>query len=287
MKILFTGSRSLAGREYFDRLGKAGYDVIGVSRVEADQSIRVDLADPDLASKLPDERFDVLIHCAATVPLDERASTWEECAPVNVHSTVNLLRWAENRVSRIILVSSCAVYGGEKLYTPTDEHHPLHPDTAYAMTKYAQEQIVHAFCFGRNLPLAIMRLGYVYGPGMNAARAVVALLRSVKEGKKITLRNPDTAGLHLIHTSDIARIGAGLLTQGSGVFNVVTPQMITLREYVETAVEVVGKRVEIETTTTDPKITNFYSSRLGEVGLLPTVSLKDGIASLLSQNGVN
>lgn len=283
MKIIFTGATSLAGSEYFELLQKHGHSVLGVSRKEAADCIQVDLADCDSVAKLPDEDFDALVHCAATVPLDERASTWEECAPVNVEGTISLLRWAEKRVRRIVLVSSCAVYGAAKVYAPTDERHPLRPDTFYALSKYTQEQLVHAFCIARHLPLVIMRLGYVYGPGMNSSRAVVVLLRSVLEGKKVTLRNPDSAGLHLIHTNDIASIGVELLTRGNGIFNVTSPQLITLRDYVNAAMEVTGKRVEVIYEQTDTRVTNWYSSGLGALGLLPQVSLKEGIASLVPQ----
>src|SRR5260370_11903125 len=142
MRILFTGATSVAGREYFRQLGASGHDVTAGSRKDIPNHIRVDLSDPGSLSGLPDERFDVLVHCASYVPLNEQASTWEQCAPVNVAGTVHLLGWAERRVRRIILVSSCAVYGAARAYTPTDEHHPLPPDTFYGITKYAQEQHV-------------------------------------------------------------------------------------------------------------------------------------------------
>jgi len=136
-------------------------------------------------------------------------------------------------LQRVILVSSCAVYGSAKAYTPTDESHPVRPDTIYAITKYAQEQIVHAFCTSRNMPSAIMRLGYVYGPDIHPSRAVAKLLQGVVEGQGLTLRNADSAGLHLIHTSDIARIGIGLLGSGSGVYNVVSPSVVDCEHRIE------------------------------------------------------
>jgi nucleoside-diphosphate-sugar epimerase len=283
MRILFTGATSFAGREYFRQLAASGHDVTGVSRKDIRNHIIItaDLSDPNSVTCPPDEQFDVLVHCASFVPLNEQASTWEQCAPANVAGTVHLLMWAERRVRRVILVSSCAVYGSEKAFTPTDESHPVRPDTFYSITKYAQEQLVHAFCSSRNIPLAIMRLGYVYGPQIHPSRAVARLLRNIEEGKGLTLRNPNSAGLHLIHTADIARIGLGLLNSGSGTYNVVSPEFISLRRYVDTAMDVVGRTVDVKCEGGDLRISNWYATRLGTIGLLPNVSLKEGIRTML------
>jgi nucleoside-diphosphate-sugar epimerase len=284
MRILFTGATSFAGREFFRQLAASGHDVTGVSRKDLRNHTKADLSDPAALRSLPDEQFDMLVHCASYVPLNEQTGTWEQCAPANIDGTVHLLTWAEGRVRRVILVSSCAVYGSAKAYTPTDESHPVRPDTIYAITKYAQEQIVHAFCTSRNMPLAIMRLGYVYGPDIHPSRAVAKLLQGVVEGQGLTLRNADSAGLHLIHTSDIARIGIGLLGSGSGVYNVVSPEFVSLRRYVETAMEVVGQRVDVKCEGDDSRVSNWYATSLGRVGLLPNISLKDGIRSMLADS---
>ncbi len=216
---------------------------------------------------------------------DERGSRWDECYQRNVQATARLLNWAENRVGRVLLASSCAVYGAEKIYVPTDEKHPLRPDTAYALSKYAQEQLVQAMARCRNIPLAIMRLGYVYGPGLDSGRAIARLLNMVNEGKPITLTNSTAIGLHLIHVDDITRIGEALLTTGEGVFNSVSPRHISLREYVDTAMDVLGRQVEVTVRDTPgAPVTNSYSARrLHErIGLTPAVSLREGIASIAS-----
>ncbi len=285
MKVLFTGATSLAGSEWCRQLLRDGHHVSVVSRQEQPTipTVHADLCSEGAEAQLPDERFDVLIHFASYVPSDEKNSTWEVCAPTNVDGTIRLLRWAEGRVGRIVLASSCAVYGAVKLYTPTDERHPLWPDTDYALSKYAQEQVVQAFCVSRAIPFVTMRLGYVYGPGVRSERAIVKLLHMVQAGKPITLTNATTAGLHLIHTRDIAHIGTHLMQQGCGAYNVVSGRHISLLEYVRTAMEVTGSRCEV-TSTDDPeaRVTNWYSiDWLMREGIQPQVSLREGIATLL------
>jgi UDP-glucuronate 4-epimerase len=286
IRILFTGATSFAGRLLHDRLREADHEVIAVSRQgRPDQfHCRADLTSPTLADDLPGGDFDVLVNFASYVPLDERGSQWNDCYQQNVLTIGRLLGWAAGRVGRIVHASSCAVYGADKLYTPTDEDHPLRPDTAYALSKYAQEQLHQAFSRAQDIPVAILRLGYVYGPGLHSSRAIVRLLEMVREGKPIRLTNSNTAGLHLIHVEDIAQVGTAMLTEGAGAYNLTSSRHISLREYVQTCMSVVGRTVEV-TSDDDPEaaITNHYSARrLHERhGLRASVSLADGVASLI------
>src|SRR5881628_3698982 len=117
MKILVTGASGLAASRLLPLLRREKHDVTTTSRraVASDRHVHCDLAvSPE---PLPDEEFDSLIHFAALVPQNERTIDWPACARVNIGGTVNLLRWAEGRVKRIVLASSCAVYG-EAMSTP-------------------------------------------------------------------------------------------------------------------------------------------------------------------------
>jgi UDP-glucose 4-epimerase len=272
-------------------LVSAGHEVTAVSRRPTDEPgfATVDLESPDAATQLPDQQFDVLVHFASYVPLNEGASTWPECYERNVLSTAHLLSWAVPRVRRMLVASSCAVYGADKLYAPTDEGHPLRPDTAYALSKYAQEQLLQAASRLHAIPLVMLRLGYVYGPGLAASKAVVRMLMKIANGEPLLLTNSTTAGLHLVHVDDIARIGEALLDQGYGVFNLAAGRHVSLREYAETAARVLGRSTEISyADDTEAPVTNWYSGQLlhERYGLRPSVSLADGIASMAAPLGL-
>lgn len=284
MRIIFTGATSLAGRQLWLRLREEGHDVVAVSRRDVPGALRVDLESARLTEELPAGDFDALVSFASYVPLDERASDWAECYARNVRPFGRLLHWAAGRVGRVLHASSCAVYGAEKVYVPTDEEHPVRPDTAYALSKYAQEQLLSAFARSEGVPAVMLRLGYVYGPGIDPGRAIAKLLETVRAGRPVTLTNSRTAGLHLIHVNDIARIGAALLAQGDGIYNLASPRLLSLRDYVEACGDVVGRSVEIMThDDPDAPVTNHYSVRLlhERYGLRPAVSLREGIASIV------
>ncbi len=291
-RILFTGATSQAGRAFYLRLIQQGHDVVAVSRTPSPhipgKTCQADLTSPDLLKQLPDEHFDALIHFASHVPLRERESTWEECVEPNIYGTAKLLNWAHGRVERILVASSVTVYGEPKLHSPVDESYPLHPDTAYAISKYGQEKLFQAFCLPRSIPLVIIRLGWVYGPGLHEDRAIMKFLRQVQQKKPITLFNSKTAGLQLIHQDDIAWVGDRLLRDGHGIYNLASTRHISLMEFVEALMRVTGQRTEVicQDDAHAPSPWHYSHQRLSTLhGILPHVTLETGIKSLLESHG--
>lgn len=283
MRILLTGASSPVGKCLFKLLLSQGHHVVGVSRGPKlhPSFICADLENERMADDLPNQLFDVLIHFASYVPLIEKHSVWQDCSRVNLHGTARLLQWADGRIGKVILASSCAVYG--ETTKPVDEGHHLHPATAYAISKYGQEQIVQAFCRSRSLPLLILRLGYIYGVGMPEERVVISLLKKILLKEQITLINSKTTGMNLIHQDDVARITAELISEGCGTFNLGSSKFVSLQDYIKTAMLVAGHRTEIKyVNDPDAHPTGHFLSGLKDAfGLEPNISIQQGIEDLI------
>jgi hypothetical protein len=90
--------------------------------------------------------------------------------------------------------------------------------------------------------------------------------------------------LNQVVQSYIAAIGDVLLRDGDGVYNVVMPRHVSLWEYVETAMQVTGRRTEV-TCHDDPEalVDNWYACRplVEKHGVRPAVPLATGIESVL------
>jgi nucleoside-diphosphate-sugar epimerase len=286
LNILFTGATSFAGQAFYADLKQAGENVVAVSRQSlSDSDVTVDLSVEGAEKRLPNRDFDLLIHFASFVPLHERSATWEECAPTNVYGTLRLLRWAKGRVSRIMLASSCAVYGPGHAELPIREEAPLHPETFYGITKYSQEQLVSAFCAVEKISLVILRIGYVYGPGLSSRRAVIKLLQKIQAGERIEATTGTSPALPLIHTKDLSYIGKQLLQRYNGVYNVSASRAISVVDYAEAAMSVLGKKSPVE----HPPVVNaqdrWYSIEKLKMtcGIEPRVTLREGIETLLQE----
>lgn len=116
------------------------------------------------------------------------------------------------RLRSIVYLSTVGVYGdrgGEWV----DEESPAKPDSARSRGRLAAEQIWQEFGKHRGIPVAVLRLAGIYGPGRNALTQIARgdVRRIVKPGQVF----------NRIHVDDIAQaIDAALAHKASGIFNV-------------------------------------------------------------------
>ncbi len=115
-------------------------------------------------------------------------------------------------VRSIVLLSTVGVYG-DRAGGWVDETAALEPVHARSRPRVAAEAAWQAFGRARGVPVAILRLSGIYGPGQNA-------LINVRLGRA---RNIDKPGqvFNRIHVGDIAQaIDAAFAQEADGVFNV-------------------------------------------------------------------
>lgn len=146
---------------------------------------------------------EVVVHLAALLHMvDPPPSMRAEYERINVGGTAAVMEAARiERVSRVVVMSSIAVYGygGQRVL---DEESHTAPDTLYGETKLAAEQLALGVRGHEGAPLAtVLRSAAVYGPRVkgNYQRLVTALARGrfVPIGRGDNLRT-------LIHETDLA-----------------------------------------------------------------------------------
>jgi len=119
---------------------------------------------------------------------------------------------AAPRLASIVLLSTVGVYG-DHAGAWVDEATPPDPGRPQARARIAAEDGWRAFGQGRGIPVAILRLSGIYGPGRNP---LVNLRRGLA-------RNVDKPGqvFNRIHVADIAQAIEAAFAQGAdGVFNI-------------------------------------------------------------------
>jgi nucleoside-diphosphate-sugar epimerase len=122
---------------------------------------------------------------------------------------------AAPRLVSIVYLSTIAVYG-DHAGAWIDEDTPLTPALTRAEDRIAAERAWQALGAARNLPVAVIRIAGIYGPGQNALEAVTAgrARRIVKPGQVF----------NRIHVGDLAGIIDGavalaLSRRAGGIFN--------------------------------------------------------------------
>lgn len=109
------------------------------------------------------EDVDTLFHLAGVV----KAPSWSAFERANVNATEDLIRIAEKKgVKKIVVLSSLAAAGpAEEPERPKTEKDPMHPVSMYGKSKKMMEQVIHEVAAGHDqLSVSILRPPAVYGP---------------------------------------------------------------------------------------------------------------------------
>ena len=170
-RILITGATGFVGGALYTALQHRGDDVLGMARRTDRHSFLRDAASlhslhgGDIldAARLAElmQGVDVVIHSAAAL-----SGSYATQFRANVMGTQNVLQVAARAgVRHVIHISTIAVFGYDWPEL-IDEKTPLSPShEAYSLSKAKAERAVHAFPQQHDLPVTIVRLGGVYGPG--------------------------------------------------------------------------------------------------------------------------
>lgn len=126
--------------------------------------------------------------------------------------------------TQIVLLSTTAVYGDCQGDWITEEH-PVNPETARGRRRLDAEQAAREWSEKTNVPIVILRVGGIYGPG----RLPIA---RIKQGLPI-LKEKESPFTNRIHQDDLAKICIAAAEHGNAgeVYNVSDGQPSTMSRY--------------------------------------------------------
>jgi NAD dependent epimerase/dehydratase len=115
---------------------------------------------------------DAVLHLGALIPIPYSYRHPREFLSTNAVGTLNVLEAARRvDVLRVVQVSSSEVYGTAR-QVPIVETHPLHPQSPYAASKVAADQLALSYFRSFALPVVVARPFNTFGP-RQSARAVI------------------------------------------------------------------------------------------------------------------
>jgi nucleoside-diphosphate-sugar epimerase len=190
------------------------------------------------------EGTDLVYHAAAKV---EGAGSKADFLEANVGGTERILTAClRHRVSRVVYVSSVAVYGPVRSGERIDEDTPY--DAApelrdfYAQSKILADQFAVSFARKTGLPVAIIRPGLIYGPGRPLPVGLLGF-RLGKTNCVFANSNWHVPLNYIENLIDAMRLVSDLKDERLRQFNIVDDEELTLDQYHHT-------RTEIEKTRT-------------------------------------
>ena len=230
MKIVITGAAGFVGSALSLRALEAGYEVFGIdgllSNLYSNEQKLANLATLSkhknfnlLEADLRNDDFsyfikgaDVVVHCAAMPGLDLSWDNFELYNSCNLSATNMLIHQLDlNSIRKFIFISTSSVYGKLALGDETSAVKPISP---YGVTKAAAEMLIHASAGVTGLPIVILRLFSVYGPGQRADMAYHKLIKSMILNEQISIYGDGTQSRTNTYIDDVTT--AILLTISHG-----------------------------------------------------------------------
>lgn len=210
-------------------------------------------------------RAQAVIHFAAKALVVESLQRPREYFDVNVFGGASLLRaMVKCRVKRIVFSSSAAVYGIPKTKLIV-ESHPVAPITPYGLTKAVFEHMLRIF--GRQHGIGSISLRYFNAAGAAADGSLgerhrpethvipLVLAAAADRRRRFTIFGVDyptpdgTCVRDFVHVEDLAQahlLALEAVRPGeSRVYNVGCESGYSVREVVETAERITGRRIRV------------------------------------------
>lgn len=208
---------------------------------------------------------DYVIHLAAMVSVAESVEKPEATLAVNIDGTLNVLAAAQAaRVRRVVLASSCAVYGDGPL--PARESQAPLPRSPYAASKLAAEGLALSFFHSFGLPVVCQRYFNVFGPRQmfdSPYSGVIAIFsRQILSGNPVTIFGDGGQTRDFIFVEDVARANKLACTApvaAGQVINIGAGRGRSLRELYSTLLSLSGKRASPQYADARPG--DIYHSR--------------------------
>ncbi|PWN06168.1 NAD-dependent epimerase/dehydratase family protein [Rhodohalobacter mucosus] len=141
------------------------------------------------------DKEDVIFHLAAVV----KAPSQKEFDYANVEATENLLRIAEKKGVRKLVILSSLAAAGPSSGTPLTENSLLNPVSRYGESKKRMEQLVHRLA-PENMSVTILRPPAVYGPREDQ---IFTLFKMMKYGIAPIVGSGNHPELSIMYVQDV------------------------------------------------------------------------------------
>jgi UDP-glucose 4-epimerase len=273
VNLLVTGGAGYIGSVVSSRLAAAGHRVTvldNLSRGYRDavsgeaEFVAGDISDAQLLRKLfADGRFDAVLHFAALIEAGESMRVPEVYFRANTAATMVLLEAIVAAGIKKFVFSSTAALYGEPENVPIRESDPLRPTNAYGESKLLVEHAlewlhrIHGFRYASlryfNAAGATETLGERHNPESH----LIPLVLQAAAGRRpnISIFGTDyptqdgTCVRDYIHVLDLAEAHLlaleALEPQDKLIYNVGNGKGFSVREVVEAAIMVTGKRIPV------------------------------------------
>jgi UDP-glucose 4-epimerase len=307
-KVCVTGAAGFIGGHLSAALLEQGHEVVGLddfssgkretaALLSADPRFRLiegSITDPQaVACATAGAKW--VFHLAAIPSVPVSMNEPERTNAVNVGGTVNVLQAALGaKAERVVLASSCAVYG-DAPEQPKHEGLPPCPASPYAAQKVACELYAQTYTRAYGLPCVALRFFNVYGPRQDPkseyAAAIPRFVTRLLSGERPTVFGDGLQTRDFVHVSDLVRahfLAATAEAAPGRIVNLASGKSASLLELIALIKSAVGPQAaHLEPEYKPQRAGDLRASSAdltkarAVLGYEPRVSLAEGVADVV------
>lgn len=264
-RVLVTGADGFIGSHLVERLVREGakvralvyynafdsqgwLDTVPVDVRRAIEVVPGDVRDAERTREAV-RGCEVVFHLAALIGIPYSYVAPRSYYDTNVLGTLNVLEAARmHGVLRVIQTSTSEVYG-TACYVPIDEEHPLRPQSPYAASKVAGDQLALSYHRSFDLPVTVVRPFNAYGPRQSLRAVIPQVVMQLTRGRgpvRLGTVEP-TRDFNFVDDIVAGFIAAAGAERAVGeVFNLGTGHEVSIRRTAELIAEVLDRPLVIE-----------------------------------------
>ena len=181
MKILLTGASGMLAADVIPVFEKQGHIVIKTditSRLFGTRLLDITNLD-EVLSMTSEVSPDYIFHFGAETNVDYCEENPDHAYNVNTEGTKNIVEACKKNTTKLVFISTGAVFSGEKEVPYTEEDDPS-PATVYGKSKLRAEKVIR---LGLD-EYYIFRAGWMVGGWEIDKKFVYKIVRQIKNGKK-------------------------------------------------------------------------------------------------------
>lgn len=301
MKYLVTGGAGFIGSHLVDRLLANGHEVHVIDDFSTGSWVNLPALHPRLRiwkRSIVDDNYelfsgiDVVFHLAAKTRVQESIVKPEETETVNVLGTLKVLEECrDNKVKRLVFVSSSSLYG-EQEQLPTTEDAKPNPMSPYALSKLMGEQYCKLFEKLYGVEANYIRPFNVFGTRQNPdggyAAAVPKFIDMLRKGETPYITGDGEQRRDFVYIEDVVNIL--LLAAESKVygeaFNIGSEMDISINDLYKTIAKILNKDIKPNHVpkVIEPRLTLSDMSKAKKLlgWELKTASIEEGLERMIN-----
>lgn len=245
-----------------------------------------DLQNPEAVTTAV-EGCDAVLHLGALIPIPYSYKHPREYVFANVDGTINVLEASRRAdVERVVQVSSSEVYGTAQT-VPIEETHRLYPQSPYAATKVAADQLALSYHRSFETPVVIARPFNTFGPRQSARAVIPTIITQALARDRIELGSLSPTRDFTFVTDTAAGIAACAAVDGieGEIFNFGTGKEHVVGDVVTAVLALTGRDLPVVVANERQRPADSEVERLladaskarARLGWAPTVAFEGGL----------